>query len=334
MPDDKVRTQEEGRDPRVVELHSRDAEEHAGRLSGWTLRVEQFSAGRFSGQLTVLQLDHVQIIRERVSQALTIRGMGRSGTLLFSLPIAASGDCHFNGRLLPYPCSLFRDGADLPLVMTPRYMDVAHIVMDRQWLAEHFAGIGEQRLACDIAAMQHTCVQLSAARLAVMQQVFVDVFNACSRTSALDFARSRSELQSALLQLVADALVSKPAISVTGATSQKQVADRALAYTLSRRQDPPSVDDICRHIGVSRRNLQDCFRNAFGISPKQFLQVGRLNAVRRELKLLAAAGQRIPIGDVAASWGFWHWSRFAGNYRELFGELPSQTLQDDPCIVL
>ena len=53
----------------------------------------------------------------------------------------------------------------------------------------------------------------------------------------------------------------------------------------------------------------------------------RLNAVRRELRALAAAGQPVSIGDVAARWGFWHWSRFTENYRLLFGELPSHTVQ-------
>jgi AraC family ethanolamine operon transcriptional activator len=47
----------------------------------------------------------------------------------------------------------------------------------------------------------------------------------------------------------------------------------------------------------------------------------------------AATGRRVSIGDVAASWGFWHWSHFAGKYRELFGELPSQTLQRNSFIL-
>jgi AraC family ethanolamine operon transcriptional activator len=31
------------------------------------------------------------------------------------------------------------------------------------------------------------------------------------------------------------------------------------------------------------------------------------------------------VGDVAARWGFWHLSRFAADYRQHFGELPSAT---------
>ena len=91
--------------------------------------------------------------------------------------------------------------------------------------------------------------------------------------------------------------------------------------------DPPSIAELCRHVGVSRRTLQGCFQDALGLTPLQYLRMLRLNAVRRELRALAAARQPVSIGDVAARWGFWHWSRFTENYRQLFGELPSHTVR-------
>ena len=32
------------------------------------------------------------------------------------------------------------------------------------------------------------------------------------------------------------------------------------------------------------------------------------------------------VADVANEWGFWHMGGFAADYRKLFGELPSTTL--------
>ncbi|NOR23809.1 MAG: helix-turn-helix domain-containing protein [Desulforhopalus sp.] len=34
--------------------------------------------------------------------------------------------------------------------------------------------------------------------------------------------------------------------------------------------------------------------------------------------------------DVSNVWGFWHMGQFAADYRNLFGELPSETLQKVP----
>lgn len=59
------------------------------------------------------------------------------------------------------------------------------------------------------------------------------------------------------------------------------------------------------------------------ISPVTYLRTMRLNRVRSELRQCPAS----TVGDVAARWGFWHLSRFAREYRALFGELPSATLK-------
>jgi len=32
------------------------------------------------------------------------------------------------------------------------------------------------------------------------------------------------------------------------------------------------------------------------------------------------------LSDIAARWGFWHLSHFAADYKSMFGELPSETL--------
>jgi AraC-like DNA-binding protein len=54
----------------------------------------------------------------------------------------------------------------------------------------------------------------------------------------------------------------------------------------------------------------------------------RLNAARRALH--APAAYRKTVTEAAMSRDFYHLSRFAGQYRSLFGELPSQTLADRP----
>ncbi|MBQ0922131.1 AraC family transcriptional regulator, partial [Hydrogenophaga aromaticivorans] len=69
------------------------------------------------------------------------------------------------------------------------------------------------------------------------------------------------------------------------------------------------------------RALQYAFEEVMQISPVTYLRAMRLNQVRSELRQNRAA----PVGDVAARWGFWHPSRFASDYKALFGELPSAT---------
>ncbi|MFE2421980.1 AraC family transcriptional regulator [Streptomyces hokutonensis] len=72
--------------------------------------------------------------------------------------------------------------------------------------------------------------------------------------------------------------------------------------------------------GVSGRRLQQGFHAQLGMSPMKYLQNVRLERVHRDL--LNDAG---PVGDLCTRWGFTHLGRFAGAYRERYGESPSQT---------
>lgn len=55
-----------------------------------------------------------------------------------------------------------------------------------------------------------------------------------------------------------------------------------------------------------------------------YLKRYRLNGVREQLLEDGCPGN---ISAIAMSWGFFHLGRFSGEYRKLFGETPSATLQ-------
>ncbi|SFP80605.1 AraC family transcriptional regulator [Amycolatopsis rubida] len=72
---------------------------------------------------------------------------------------------------------------------------------------------------------------------------------------------------------------------------------------------------------ISPRALQAGFREEVGKSPMAYLRAVRLDRVHREL----LSGGADSVTDVAARWGFFHPGRFAHQYRERFGVLPSAT---------
>jgi AraC family ethanolamine operon transcriptional activator len=99
---------------------------------------------------------------------------------------------------------------------------------------------------------------------------------------------------------------------------------RAAQVLIIDAQEPLTVMDLCRELKVSRATLQRCFEHAYGIPPLMYLRMHRLNAARRAL--IAANGTAATVTSIAIKWGFFHLARFAKDYREQFGELPSTTL--------
>lgn len=60
------------------------------------------------------------------------------------------------------------------------------------------------------------------------------------------------------------------------------------------------------------------------MSPVAYLRICRLNRVRTTLA--ASDPQETTITNVAMRFGFLHLGRFAGDYKRMFGETPSETL--------
>jgi AraC family ethanolamine operon transcriptional activator len=77
-----------------------------------------------------------------------------------------------------------------------------------------------------------------------------------------------------------------------------------------------------------RRSLEIGFAESMAISPKLFARYVRLNSLHREL--IRASPQKHSVTMIEMQLGFSEFGRTAGYYRELFGELPSETLDRQP----
>lgn len=101
------------------------------------------------------------------------------------------------------------------------------------------------------------------------------------------------------------------------------VAKRAKDYIVAHADEPLRITDVCRAVSANQRTLLLAFNELFGAPPQTYLKCLRLNLARR--RLLEARGQTT-VTDVAIRCGFTHLSRFAADYRKMFGEYPRQTL--------
>jgi AraC-like DNA-binding protein len=81
--------------------------------------------------------------------------------------------------------------------------------------------------------------------------------------------------------------------------------------------------ELCQKLGVSARTLQVTFQQAYGISPMRYLKLRRLHAARA--RLYTTSPEEVSIKKAALENGFFDRSRFAEDYRKLFGILPSET---------
>lgn len=97
-----------------------------------------------------------------------------------------------------------------------------------------------------------------------------------------------------------------------------------LEAKLNNSSESMSIPDVARYLGVPERTLRSAFQKCYGLSPTECIRIYRLHQARQ--RLLTSDADQTTVTQVALDLGFWELGRFAGAYRKLFGERPSETL--------
>ena len=102
---------------------------------------------------------------------------------------------------------------------------------------------------------------------------------------------------------------------------------KALSHALEigrEARNPLTLHEMALAAGMSPRTLQRTFKATLGVSPLKYLRWCRLNGLHKDLYVSNV--DESSVTETAANWGFTEMGRMAGEYRQLFGELPGKTL--------
>ncbi len=70
----------------------------------------------------------------------------------------------------------------------------------------------------------------------------------------------------------------------TAPTTQIEVVQEAVQYIDQNWEATPTLDDLSQHINVSPYHLQRVFKKVMGITPKQYAEARRVNALKEKLR--------------------------------------------------
>ena len=104
---------------------------------------------------------------------------------------------------------------------------------------------------------------------------------------------------------------------------RRSVVDGLIAIADREEGEALPLAAICTELAVPARTLNACVAAVLGMSAIRYLRRRRLHRVRLALR----EGLASSVTEAAMRYGFWELGRFAGEYRHIFGESPSQTLR-------
>lgn len=99
---------------------------------------------------------------------------------------------------------------------------------------------------------------------------------------------------------------------------------RALQYIHDNISHNICGEDLERIAGVSKQKLSKAFRDRMKVSFNSYIRYYRLKCIYQELSL---AQDKKNITNIAMKWGINHLGRFSLEYKQQFGESPSDTIR-------
>lgn len=309
----------------MVRRETSDADEQAACLRDWDQVYEQLTPGQFEGRFMEIWFRGIQLFREVTNQSVHEQGMMRAGDRVLGVPVSMQGQGYFCGRPITPDAIMTMRGGDELEFSAPEHFDVVAVSVPVEVLSRYTRDIEHRDIEEDLR--NTAVIQASKTHVDDFRGFLLTALESVSRTPAmLQYPAMQKGLEHALLSSVVKA-VGRTDDTRTSAspTARHAIVSRAQDYMREHVEEPLTVEDLCRVLGVSRRTLQYSFQEVLQLNPVSYLRAMRLNGVRRMLK--SADPQRHSVQDIAARWGFWHLSHFANDYRRMFGELPSETLR-------
>ena len=161
------------------------------------------------------------------------------------------------------------------------------------------------------------------------REIVHQIMFAAATCSEFESARAAKCAASELLKIASSVVGQHDAVEPSRegrpALSRQEIIRTSLEFLEEHHADPIRVGEMAAAANVSERTLRTAFQDYFAIGPVRYLQFKRLHEIHRVLR--AADPDEVTVAKVLAEHGEWAFSRFASRYRQLFGELPSQTLR-------
>lgn len=317
-----VATAEVAQPQRTTQMLTFDPQVMTRALQQGVLEHVQLEPGVFRGQIAHTATADSRVDWGRYALSVLARGDLSTDMVSIALPLTGQGDWRAQGQgVSAGDMIIFPERGDMLVALPPQAqwlsMQVPRSRIEAIGLAPglHLNG-GVRR----ISGTMHPGLEQTLAGLAPIVAPHDDA----ARFSAAEVELAHDELLTALLGELARRGGAHGAATALAPSERWKVIRRAEEYVEGRGDQSVRIDDLCVAACTSLSRLERAFRETFGVSPRRYLMLRRLAAVRGEL---LRGGADTSITEVATRWGFFHLGRFSQEYRELFAERPSQTLR-------
>jgi AraC family ethanolamine operon transcriptional activator len=308
----------------VARMTLGDVDELTAQMAGWENDWRQLEVGQALNQIDVIAGQHTVVQNVRLSHSVHQQGKTPDQLMTFGFPNKPS-EMMWNGRAVPCPAVFDFNGKNGYDAVSGKGFHGVTLSLPKK----AFIKLAEQ-LDIPVSRLNdsHKSYHMTDENHALFEfrrylyGLFIRLPDAKSQSDGFcASAELDEELPVRLLTALAS---SQPELNKQPLKMRESGLRTAIEFLEENCRDNPAIPDVYSATGLSWRSLDRAFRECFGIGPKRYLMNLRLTKVRRSLTDQPHGAKII---DIANGWGFWHMGDFAREYRQMFCELPSETLR-------
>ncbi|MGM4922169.1 helix-turn-helix domain-containing protein [Tardiphaga sp. 804_B3_N1_9] len=304
----------------VKTLQLTNFEELASTVKGASSEVIQLDPGRVSGFISNLSIDGLPVNVGSFSVGVRTRGVLSPDRTTIGMLTST------DGRVVHWS----RDMAVGDVLVTPpgveyggRYFGGASILTISLSDSDILSFFAQEPRICDLESWKK--IHLRGVPDSSFVPRLLDILRQAMAMHSILTDDAIAFWRRAIIEMMTLPVVRNvPAEALGPLASALKIVREVEDYVDRNSLKPIHISEVCNRLKVSRRSLHRAFHETFGMGPVTFLRRKRLCSVHTAL--LEADSRMATIADVAMQYGFINLGRFAGDYRDLFGEYPSHTL--------
>lgn len=303
---------------RQLSREFRDLDHFREQLCGRDTPAIQIEPGPISIRFRCINLEGVIFSDNRVNRRFIDHSRIESGWTYFVINLTPAIFCGIavnDGHL-----TTLHSGREYRTILASNWHAIG-IMIQTSVLAEEGIWLAPNRHP----RIENASIDLPVELIGIFRRLAEAAFDRNGSGQTDDHARLRSAILRALgkaLRIGADVPDIRPPLpTIEG----YELTSRMIRFVESRFGRHVRVNEAACELNVTPRALHYAARSTLGMSPFDLILTFRLNHVRNELWDMRLSG--VSITHAALAQDFGHLGRFSQQYRALFGELPSQTLQ-------
>ena len=310
----------------VKSLRFRECDQFSEHIKRTNHTMMQLSGGSFEASMIRAEIPGAVIYNNRYQGTTLSSAVGSMDHIWMLQPLRWKGELTYNGQAVDEgDVAFYGPGGVHSTKGTDK--DVLGVAFDRGAMERALAALtqADPPAMTGLSAVLRVPGALSVQSRGLMQSLVNTLTHEPENLAnpAAAFALTQC-LQTMLLNTLEAASPAKTLRSARTAVSQSKVLRRAAEYLEANSGTNVYVSALCESTGVSIRSLEKIFRSHFGMPAMRYLKLQRLHQARKMLRDPSSGIDSVKAASLTC--GFWELGRFAGEYRTLFGELPSETL--------